>query len=326
MRRIVLLLLFTGVLSAKSQDNFSEKLMLMGNQFEITVVAENKDSASVLIGLAVDEIKRIESLISSWDKLSQTSLINRNAGLIPVEVDLELYNLISRSIAISQLTDGAFDVTFASMEDVWVFDGSMTSFPSQSKIEKSLSKVGYENIILDDINHTVFLKKKGMKISFGGIGKGYAADKAKIVLIDNGVSSGIINASGDLSIWGNQASGEVWRVAITNPFNKKNVFAIVPLTEGSVVTSGNYEKFTVIDGEKYSHIINPKTGIPAQGIASVTVFSIKAELADALATAVFVMGSEVGLDRINQLPDTECVIIDMEGGVIASNNIKIDKE
>ncbi len=326
MRFIFLFSLFFGVLSSKSQDNFSEKLMLMGNQFEITVVAENKGSASVLIGLAVDEIKRIESLISSWDKLSQTSLINRNAGLIPVKVDLELYNLISRSIAISQLTDGAFDITFSSMDNIWVFDGSMTNLPLDSEIESSLSKVGYENIILDNINHTVFLKNKGMKISFGGIGKGYAAYKAKKVLVDNKVVSGIINASGDLSIWGKQATGEPWKVAITNPFSKEGIFAALPFSEGSIVTSGNYEKFTVINGQKYSHIINPKTGIPAQGIASVTIFSINAELADALATAVFVMGKDVGLDRVNQLHDTECVIIDIEGGVFPSNNIKIDKQ
>jgi thiamine biosynthesis lipoprotein len=326
MRSIFLFLLLFEVLTVKSQDNFSERLILMGSQFEITVVAENQYTSSKLIGLAINEIKRIESLISSWDKLSQTSLINKNAGLIPVKVDLELYNLINRSIAISKLTDGAFDITFASMEGVWIFDGSMIAFPLKSKIDKFLSKVGYENIVLDDENHTVFLKKKGMRISFGGIGKGYAADKARMILVNNGVSSGIINASGDLSIWGNQASGEVWRVAITNPFNKEDVFAIVPFSEGSIVTSGNYEKFTVIDGEKYSHIINPKTGIPAQGIASVTVFSVNAELADALATAIFVMGREVGLDRVNQLPDTECVIIDIDGGVITSNNIKIDKE
>jgi len=325
MRSISLFLLFfLGAFPVMSQNNFSEKLMLMGNQFEITVVAEDKDTASILIGLAVEEIKRIESLISSWDKLSQTSLINRNAGLFAVKVDLELYNLISRSIAISQLTDGAFDITFASMEGVWVFDGTMTSFPLKSEIEKSLSKVGYENIVLDDENHTVFLKNKGMKISFGGIGKGYAAYKAKKVLVDNKVVSGIINASGDLSIWGEQANGEPWKVAITNPFNNEGIFAVLPFSEGSIVTSGNYEKFTVINGEKYSHIINPKTGIPAQGIASVTIFSMNTELADALATAVFVMGKEVGLDRVNQLQDTECVIIDTEGGIITSSNIKID--
>jgi len=326
MRGIVFFLMFFIVFSAKSQNNFSEKLILMGNQFEITVVADNKDSASILIGLAVDEIKRIESLISSWDNLSQTSLINRNAGLKPVKVDLELYDLISRSIAISQLTDGAFDITFASMDTVWVFDNSMSSFPLKSEIERSLSKVGFGNIVLDNLNHTVFLKEKGMKISFGGIGKGYAADKAKKVLVDNNVTSGIINASGDLSVWGKQSSGELWKVAITNPFNKEDIIAVLPFSEGSIVTSGNYEKFTEIDGEIYSHIINPKTGIPAQGIASVTIFSLNAELADALATAVFVMGKDVGLDRVDQIPDTECVIIDIDGGVISSNNIKIDKQ
>ena len=171
----------------------------------------------------------------------------------------------------------------------------------------------------------MFLKLKGMKIGFGAIGKGYAADKAKDLLISKGVLSGIINASGDMNTWGKQPNGKEWKVAITNPMDKNKVFALLPISNGAVVTSGNYEKYVKFNGKRFSHIIDPRTGYPSSGIISVTVFAPKAELADALATSVFVMGQEAGLDRINQLPKIECIIIDDKGNIIKSKNIEIDK-
>ena len=165
-----------------SQEIFKRTLKLMGSRFEITVVAKDSIEANDYIDAAVVEITRIEKLISSWDPASQTSEINRNAGIKPVKVDEELYNLIGRSVEISKLTDGAFDISFASMDKIWKFDGSMTQMPSKEAIKQSVSKVGYQNIILDPENLTVFLKLEEMKIGFGAIGKGYAADKAKKLL------------------------------------------------------------------------------------------------------------------------------------------------
>ncbi len=296
----------------------------MGSDFEITVVAKDSIAANNQIDRAIAEIRRIEKLISSWDSTSQTSEINRNAGIKVVKVDKELYDLVERAIGISKLTDGAFDITYASMDRIWRFDGSMTQMPTTDSIEASVSKVGYENIVLNKKNQTVFLKLPGMKIGFGAIGKGYAADKAKLLLIKNGVSSGIINASGDMNTWGVRPNGEPWKVAITNPMNKNKAYGMLPITDGAVVTSGNYEKFVTLNNKRYSHIIDPRTGYPASGLISVTVFAPKAELADALATSVFVMGKEVGLSRINQLPKVECVIIDEKGTLFTSNHIKID--
>ncbi len=297
----------------------------MGSRFDITVVARDSITANRYIDTAVAEITRIEKLISSWDAASQTSEINRNAGNKPVTVDEELYQLIERAIGISKLTDGAFDITYASMGNIWKFDGSMTEMPSEEKIKSSVAKVGYKNIVLDSKNHSVFLKLSGMKIGFGAIGKGYAADKAKALLVKKGVVSGIINASGDMNTWGKQPSGEPWKVAITNPLNKNKAFGLLPITNGAVVTSGNYEKFVTLNNKRYSHIIDPRTGYPSSGIVSVTVFAPKAELADALATSVFVMGKETGINRINQLPKVECIIIDDKGNITKSRNIEIDK-
>jgi thiamine biosynthesis lipoprotein len=296
----------------------------MGSRFEITVVAADSTKANQYIEIAVNEISRIETLISSWDPKSQTSEINRNAGVKPIKVDEELYGLIERSIAISKLTDGAFDITFASMDKVWRFDGSMTDMPSQEIVKASIAKVGYNNIVLDKENSTVFLKLPGMRIGFGAIGKGYAADRAKSLLVSNGVESGIINASGDMTTWGKLPNGQDWKVAITNPIDKSKAFAILPIRNGAVVTSGDYEKYVTFNGKRYSHIINPRTGYPATGIVSVTVFAQKAELADALATSIFVMGIEVGLNRVNQLPNIECIIIDDTGKIFTSDNVKIE--
>ncbi|MDG3581400.1 FAD:protein FMN transferase [Galbibacter pacificus] len=309
-----------------SQEIHKRVLKLMGSRFEITVVSENEAKANEEIDLAISEISRIEKLISSWDPNSQTSKINKNAGIKPVKVSAELLELIKRAKSISELTDGAFDISYASMDALWKFDGSMTKMPSEEKIKASVAKVGYKNIVLNPKDQSVLLKLPGMKIGFGAIGKGYAADKAKELLMKKGVVAGIINASGDMNTWGQQPDGSEWKVAITNPLNKNNAFALLPIDNEAVVTSGNYEKYVIFNGKRYTHIIDPRTGYPATGIVSATVFAPKAELADALATSVFVMGKDVGIDRINQLPDIECIVIDDKGDIFTSNNIKIDSK
>lgn len=318
-----LMLLILFAVEVNAQQTLKRTLKLMGSRFDITVVAKDSTAANSDIDMAVAEITRIEKRISSWDPNSETSLVNANAGIKPVKVSQELFDLIKRAIGISKLTDGAFDITYASMDKIWKFDGSMTRMPAEEDIKSSVSKVGYQNIILNEAEHTVFLKLPGMKIGFGAIGKGYAADRAKDLLQSKGVIAGIINASGDMNTWGKQVNGEDWKVAITNPMDKNKAFALLPLKNEAVVTSGDYEKFVEFNGTRYAHIIDPRTGYPATGIISVTVFAPKAELADALATSVFVMGKEVGLNRINQLPKVECIIIDVEGNIHTSDHIEI---
>lgn len=296
----------------------------MGSRFDFTVVAKDSLQGNKYIDVAVAEITRIEKLISSWDVNSQTSAINRNAGIKPVIVDAELFQLIKRALKISKLTNGAFDISYASMDKVWFFDGSMKEMPSDEIIKQSVAKVGYQNIILDEENQSVFLKLNGMKIGFGAIGKGYAADKAKALLQEKGVVAGIINASGDLNTWGTQPNGKDWLVAIVNPLNKEKVFSWMPVNNSAVVTSGNYEKYVKFNNTLYTHIIDPRTGYPATGILSVTIFTKTAELADALATSIFVMGADTGLDFINQLKGVECIIIDEHNKMITSKNIQLN--
>ena len=297
----------------------------MGSDFEITIVEKKESHANYLLDLAIKEISRIEKLISSWDESSQTAQINLNAGIKPIKVDKELFDLISRSLKVSRLSQGAFDISYASLDKVWYFDKEMLKIPSEEEIKKSVSKVGFGDIILNKKNQTIFLKNKGMKIGFGAIGKGYAADMAKLILLKNNVKSGIINASGDLTAWGGKPSGEDWMVAIVNPLNKDKIFSWLPIKNKAVVTSGNYEKFINFNGKLYSHIIDPRTGYPSEGILSVTIFAEKAELADALATSVYVLGEEIGMNLINQLKGIDCIIVNDKNKIIKSKNIEIEK-
>ncbi|WP_413997323.1 FAD:protein FMN transferase [Maribacter sp. 2307ULW6-5] len=306
-----------------AQHIFKKTTGLMGSRFELTVVAQDSASAHGHLDRAIGEIARIERLISSWDPRSQTTAINQNAGVAPVTVAPELYALIARALEISKATDGAFDITYAAMDRLWTFDGTMRVMPSPQAVAASVVKVGYGKVVLHEAEGSVYLPEKGMKIGFGAIGKGYAADRAKKLLQEAGVRAGIINAGGDMQAWGKQPNGSDWQVAITNPMDKNKAFALLPIGDRAVVTSGNYEKFVRINGTRYVHIIDPRTGYPSTGILSVSVFAPKAELADALATAIFVMGKEVGLDRVNQLPGVECIIIDEAGQLATSKNIDI---
>ncbi|WP_255569730.1 MULTISPECIES: FAD:protein FMN transferase [unclassified Cellulophaga] len=321
------LLLFFSILVTSQEKKYvtiSETMKLMGSRFDITIVAEAESTAKKNIAEAVAEISRIEKIISSWDETSETSEINRNAGIKPVKISAELFGLIERSIKISEITDGAFDISYASMDEVWKFDGSMRHPPTPEQITISIAKVGYQKIQLDKEQLTVFLPDEGMKIGFGALGKGYAADKAKELMLSKKVFAGVINASGDLTTWGRQATGEKWIVGISNPLDREKVFSWLPLDESSIATSGNYEKYLFFEGEKHSHIIDPRTGYPSKGISSVSVFSKSAELCDALATAVFIMGIDTGISLINQLKETEVIVVDSQNKIFKSNGITFD--
>lgn len=318
--------LSSGFAQEKKLVTVHKAMELMGTRFDITVVSGNEDLGYINIEEATAEILRIENMISAWNPDSETSLINKNAGIKPVKVSMELYMLIERAKQISEITDGAFDISFASMDNIWKFDGSMKEMPSPDDIRESIKNVGYEKIILNPIERTVYLSHKGMKISFGAIGKGYAADKAKEFLVSKQVLGGIINAAGDLTTWGTKATGEKWLIGIANPLSDEKIFSWLPVVESSVATSGNSEKYVTFDGVKYSHIINPRTGYPSTGINSVSVFAKSAELCDALATAVYIMGKEDGLALINQLGVTEVILIDADNKVYKSSGILLNEK
>lgn len=303
---------------------YQRVLRLMGNRFEISVISDDKVWAEARIDDAVVEIQRIEALLTTFNDNSQTNQINAQAGIVPVQVDREVFELIRRSLRISELTQGAFDITYGSIDKrLWNFDTHMTSLPDAETARRMVRLINYRNVLLNEAEGSVFLKEKGMRIGFGGIGKGYAAEMAKRLLQQKGVESGIVNASGDLTTWGNQPGGQPWTIGIADPNAKNQPFSYMNISNIAVATSGNYEKYALIKGKKYSHTIDPKTGLPVSGIKSVTIISPNAEIADAMATPVMVMGVRVGLDLINQMQGMACIIIDDNDRVFTSKNIKI---
>ncbi|MRX39041.1 FAD:protein FMN transferase [Flavobacterium sp. LC2016-23] len=319
---IVPICLFLYSFACTGQVLRKRTTLLMGSRFDITIVAEDSLTAETLIKETIAEIIRIENLISDWKSDSQVSEVNQNAGIRAVKVDPEVFDLTKRAIAISKITNGAFDISFAALEKVWKYDGSMTKIPTPEQIKKSVEKVGYQNIVLDSIQSTIFLKLPGMKIGFGSIGKGYAADKAREVMEAKGVKAGIVNASGDLTTWGKQPNGKEWTIGITNPFDTDKFVKIFSLKREAVTTSGNYEKFVELNGKRYSHIINPITGYPATGLVSVTVFGPSAEMANGFSTSLIVLGKEAGLQLIHKYPEYSCLMITDKGKVFKSKNFR----
>ena len=300
-------------------------LKLMGNRFEFTVIAPDKQSGEQAIDQAIEEVKRIEEILSTFRDSSQANKINRFAGIKPVKVDEEVLNLIERSNKISALTDGAFDITYGSLDkSFWNFDLNMTALPDKETALKTIGLINYRDLIINKAESTVMLKNKGMRIGFGGIGKGYAADRAKQILQGLGIKSGIVNAAGDLVTWGRQLNGAPWTIGIADPDQSDRPFSSLNISNMAIATSGNYEKYVMINGKRYSHTIDPKTGFPVSGIKSVSIICPSAELADALATPVIVMGVRVGLNLINQLNQVGCVIIDDLDKVYTSKNINVN--
>jgi len=303
---------------------FTRSIPSMTSHLDVTVVYDEakEQEALQLIQAAYNEADRLINIISAWQKGTELYTVNLNAGIRPVKVCDELFYLIKRSIRISNLTNGLFDVTFASIDKVWYFDKPMVEVPSEEAIAASVRNINYRHIQLDEAAKTIYIANPGTKIELGAIGKGFIAQKMKIRLQALGVQGGLVNAGGDLITWGKNEHGERWKVGISDPEKKASHIAWLPLENQAVATSGSYERFALINGKKYAHIIHPKTGYPVSGIHSVTVISPDAELCDAIATSVFLLGLQEGLDFINQFDDLQCFVIDEHNNYYYSDNLK----
>lgn len=298
-----------AVKTLRSNSNiFRRAVRLMGDQFEISIVADNMLWAEEKITNAVNEISRIEKMLSAFGNGSQVNEINRNAGIQPVKVAPELFWLIDRSLKISELTYGAFDITYSSGDK---------STPINTT-QQTLSGSNYQQVITDPVAMTVFLKDKSMRIGFAANSKGYAADRAKYILQMQGVSSGVINIGGDLLTWGTQPNFEPWTVGTADPEQQDKPYAHINISNMSIATSFNAEKYATIN---YSRV-NPKKGFPVSGISSVSVISPTAELSDAMANPVMSIGINAGLYLINQLNQIACVIVDDHNRIYTSKGVQ----
>ncbi len=293
---------------------FRRVVRLMGNQFEISVVGSDPHWADERIDDAIAEINRVEKLLSTFSDDTPINEINRNAGIKPVKTTGEIFRLIDRSLKISELTHGAFDITYYSEKEA----------ASEGNVKTAVRQINYQHVVLDAREQTIFLQEKGMRIGFGANIRGYAADRAKYILQMQGVSSGVINAGGDLLTWGANPDNEPWTIATADPSQKTLPFANIEVSNMAIATSVNKEKHAVVISKKYAGAINPQKGFPVSGIKSVSIVSTCAELADAMASPVMSMGINAGLYLINQLNQLACIIIDDHDRIYTSKDISIN--
>lgn len=284
----------------------------MGNNFQISVVGNDPILAAKQIDIAINEINRVEKLLSAFPDDNIINQVNRNAGIKPVKVDPEIFNLISRALQIAELTYGVFDITYSSADKASQYCVDTTT----------LTCTNYQKIILNAADTTVFLQEEGMRIGFGANGKGYAADRAKYVLQMAGVSNGVINAGGDLLTWGLQPDMTPWTVATADPEQEGKPYAHMNISDMAIATSVNTEKYAAINNG-ITNTIKPKNGFVVSDIMNVNILAPTAEFADAMATPVMAIGINGGLYLINQLNQIGCIIVDDQSRVYTSKDIQL---
>lgn len=292
---------------------FSRARPLMGTLVEISVEAEDRKTADAVIDEAFEEIARVDALMSSFKEESEVSLLKRHAGEGPLKISPMLMEVLQAGVDYYSLSGGAFDITVGPLVRLWGFAGGFKRVPSSDEITRVRSFVGSDRIVLNPSESTAYLPVKGMEVDLGGIAKGYAVDRAMIALRSGGISHGVVNAGGDLFVLGSSRCPGGTPVGIRNPVSKGELLGWVRVHDEAVATSGNYENFFVQDGKAYTHIIDPRDGYPVHGVLSVSVRAPSAMQADALATALFVLGSAEGLKLAESLPEVEALIVSSGG-------------
>lgn len=313
MKRITLFIFLITLAGCSQHPLVRETRILMDTFAEISCFDADKDKAIKAMDEAFKEMKRIEKVFSKFDEKSEISRINKSAGLEEVSTTEEVIGLIERSIYYSKISDGAFDITIAPLMEIWGFVHKNNFIPDKKTIEEALKKVSYENIVLDTQRLTIHFLHKDTKIDLGGIAKGYAVDRAKEVFLSYGIKNCLINLGGNIFALDSAPGNRNWHIGIRDPKDKNKILKTLYLKGQAVSTSGNYERFVVLDGKRYSHIISPVTGMPVQGIMSVTVVADSGELADALSTAIFVMQEKKTLEFIKSIKGIEVLIVKEDG-------------
>lgn len=280
---------------------------LFGTVVDVTVIAKTKSDRSA-IDMALSAMKDIDDKVSIYNVHSEISNVNQNAGLSEVKVSDDTFNILERAYKLSQLTDGAFDVSIGSIVSLWGFGTTKNKIPSDNEIAEKLPLINYEKIILDHTNKTVKLADKGMKVDLGAIAVGYAVDKAVNVLKEKGVKNALVNGGGEIYAFGSPPKKSAWRVGIQHPRKPNAILGTIDLKDKAISTSGDYESYFEVNGKRYCHILNPKTGKPVENIMSVTVVADNTTDADALSTAIMVMGEKEGI-RLAKRLGVECIIV-----------------
>jgi thiamine biosynthesis lipoprotein len=315
--------LFTLYGCASQKENvYRKSKILMDTLVTITVVSSSKDSAEKAIDTAFSEIEKLEKLFNFFSPESELSLINKNAGISEVKVSQDTLDILDKTLYVSEKTEGAFDATIGPV--ITLYDFYKKVKPEDSSIKKKLSLVNYRYLMIDRNKSTAFLKKRGMHIDLGGISKGYAADKAVETLKRNRIHSGLVSVAGDIKAFGLKPDGRPWKIGIRNPRAKgqeDDIMATIELTDTAISTSGDYERSFINDGKRYHHLLNPRTGYPAEGCQSVSIITKECAFTDAFATGIFILGPEKGIKTLEKM-GFDGVIVDSQGKVHTTPHIR----
>ncbi len=290
----------------------------MGTSVKVELWHTDRLEGEAAIEAVLAEFRRIDQSMSPYRETSELSLINREAAQRAIKLTDELFLLLEKSLEISSLTLGAFDITFASVGHQYDYRKGIA--PTDEKLQQDLPKIDFRHILLNPADHSVFYTQPGVRIDLGGIAKGYAVDRGIALLQERKIEQALITAGGDSRILGDRR-GRPWHIGIRAPRNRQQMVAVLPLVNTAISTSGDYERYFETDGERHHHIISPETGRSVSEVQSVTIIGPNATLTDALSTSVFVMGPNAGLKLIDSLPELEAVIIDQYGKMHFSSGL-----
>jgi thiamine biosynthesis lipoprotein len=322
---LLALSLFTacaGGVSGPSSKLVERSRQSMGTLLRVAVWTPDEARANDAIEHVFREFDRLESLLSNWKSDSDVTRLNHNAGITPVKVSQDTISVLRIAHDVSEITRGKFDITFGALTDIWRFDHDQDNVvPEHDLIEARLKRIDYKAVEVDSTAGTAFINRPGMTVHLGGIGKGYAVDRAIALLRDQGFKNFLIQAGGDLYVAGAD-NGKPWKLGIADPRGNHDPFAIVQVSDGTLSTSGDYERFFMKEGTRYHHILDPDFGEPSRECRSVTLVSNTAVMADAIAKGVFLLGPRDGMALIEKLPDIEGVIVTADNEVLISSGLK----
>ncbi len=319
---IALLIAFVAPARADRERKVVRTDTAMGTVVQVTFWTDDEPAAAAAAELVFAEFDRLDAMMTTWTDDSEVSKINAAAGGKPVKVSAETFAVIKRALEISKKSKGVFDITVGAFQGVWKFDEDKDgTLPDPAAVEEKLALVGWKNVVLDKKKRTVKLKKKGMRITLGGIAKGYAVDRASKILWDAGFVDFILQAGGDMYVSGKKGA-KPWVVGIRDPRgDRDDTFAVAPIENHSFSTSGDYERGFVKDGVRYHHILDPRTGQPARATRSVTVMAKDAFTADAWSKVLFILGADKAMKLVEELPDFEAVFVTAENKVEISSGL-----
>ena len=320
MRSFCLYIIFLILAGPACAEWYKQTEGIMGTPINVELWSDSKDKARACSQKVMDEMHRIDKLMSPYIETSELFIVNKNAAQQAVKISPEMFHLIERSLKLSELSEGAFDITFASIG--YRYDYRRGDKPSEQQISETLDRINYRHIQLDSKASTIRFATHGVRIDLGGIAKGYAVDNGIRILQDCGIKQALVTAGGDSRIIGDKR-GRPWMTGIRNPRSqdKNNSSIVIPLSDTAVSTSGDYERYFIKDGVRYHHILSPKTGKPVKGIQSVTVLGPDAVTTDGLSTTIFVLGVQKGLGLADKLDGIDAIIIDANGKIHYSSGL-----